>query len=67
MYVKKDVQTGQWVPVDFVDSNGNPIDFTDHDAVEQFNEDMEDLCKNDPDNYAHGYEKPNIPYRVLGL
>ena len=66
LYVKKDVQTGQWIPVDFVDSNGDPIDLTDHDAVEQFNEDMEDLCKNDPDNYAHGYEKPNIPYRVLG-
>ncbi len=65
LWLQYDAVADEWIPVfpDNIDDNDTP------DVVEQKMKDFEDrmrqLAESDPDNYKHGKDTANIPYRVV--
>ncbi|MDE5980513.1 MAG: hypothetical protein K2G61_00925, partial [Bacteroidaceae bacterium] len=65
LWLQYDAVADEWIPVfpDNIDDNDTP------DVVEQkmkdFENRMRQLAESDPDNYKHGKDTANIPYRVV--
>ena len=65
VWLEHDDVTDEWKPV-FVDTlseNDNPAEI--EQKVKDFNDRMQELCKNEPDKYRSQKEHPDIPYRVV--
>ena len=65
VWLEHDDVTDEWKPV-FVDTlseNDSPAEI--EQKVKDFNDRMQELCKNEPDKYRSQKEHPDIPYRVV--
>lgn len=65
VWLEHDDVTDEWKPV-FVDNlseNDSPAEI--EQKVKDFNDRMQELCKNEPDKYRSQKEHPDIPYRVV--
>ena len=65
VWLEHDDVTDEWKPV-FVDTlseNDSPAEI--EQKVKDFNDRMQELCKNEPDKYRSQKEHPNIPYRIV--
>lgn len=65
VWLEHDDVTDEWKPV-FVDTlseNDSPAEI--EQKVKDFNDRMQELCKNEPDKYRSQKEYPDIPYRVV--
>lgn len=65
VWLELDDVTDEWKPV-FVDTlseNDSPAVI--EQKVKDFNDRMQELCKNEPDKYRSQKEHPDIPYRVV--
>lgn len=65
VWLEHDDVTDEWKPV-FVDTlseNDSPAVI--EQKVKDFNDRMQELCKNEPDKYRSQKEHPDIPYRVV--
>lgn len=65
VWLEHDNVTDEWKPV-FVDNlseNDSPAEI--EQKVKDFNDRMQELCKNEPDKYRSQKEHPDIPYRVV--
>ena len=65
VWLEHDDVTDEWKPV-FVDTlseNDSPAEI--EQKVKNFNDRMQELCKNEPDKYRSQKEHPDIPYRVV--
>lgn len=64
-YDNGDGTRGAWVPVAVPDTNGMTTEEANQ-VMLDFQDDMEEKVKDEPDTYALAHQKPHIPYRVLG-
>jgi N12 class adenine-specific DNA methylase len=64
-YDNGDGTRGAWVPVAVPDTNGMTTEEANQ-VMLDFQDDMEEKVKAEPDTYALAHQKPHIPYRVLG-
>lgn len=64
LWLQYDAAADEWVPV-FADIDEGDTAADVARKVEAFEQRMEQLAANDPDNYKSGKEAANIPYRVL--
>ena len=64
-YDNGDGTRGAWVPVAVPDTSGMTTDEANQ-VMLDFQDDMEEKVKDEPDTYALAHQKPHIPYRVLG-
>lgn len=65
VWLEHDDVTDEWKPV-FVNTlseNDSPAEI--EQKVKDFNDRMQELCKNEPDKYRSQKEHPDIPYRVV--
>ena len=64
LWLQYNAAMDEWEPVFAdIDENDSPADV--ERKVEAFEERMEQLAENDPDNYKHGRDTANIPYKVV--
>lgn len=65
VWLEHDDVTDEWKPVfaDNLSENDSPAEI-EH-KVKDFNDRMQELCKNEPDKYRSQKEHPDIPYRVV--
>ena len=64
-YDNGDGTRGAWVPVAVPDTSGMTTEEANQ-VMLDFQDDMEEKVKDEPDTYALAHQKPHIPYRVLG-
>lgn len=65
VWLEHDDVTDEWKPV-FVDTlSENDSHAEIEQKVKDFNDRMQELCKNEPDKYRSQKEHPDIPYRVV--
>ncbi len=64
-YDNGDGTRGAWVPVAVPDTSGMTTEEANQ-VMLDFQDDMEEKVKAEPDTYALAHQKPHIPYRVLG-
>lgn len=64
-YDNGDGTRGAWVPVAVPDTNGMTTEEANQ-VMLDFQDDMEEKVKDEPDTYALAHQKPHIPYRVFG-
>lgn len=64
-YDNGDGTRGAWVPVAVPDTSGMTTEEANQ-VMLDFQDDMEEKVKGEPDTYALAHQKPHIPYRVLG-
>lgn len=64
-YDNGDGTRGAWVPVAVPDTSGMTTEEANQ-VMLDFQDDMEEKVKDEPDTYALTHQKPHIPYRVLG-
>ena len=64
LWLQKDAVSGEWVPV-FPDIPADATADEVEQIVSQFEQDMATLAAQSPDDYKHGRDAVNIPYRVL--
>ena len=65
VWLEHDDVTDEWKPVfaDNLSENDSPAEI--EQKVKDFNDRMQELCKNEPDKYRSQKEHPDIPYRVV--
>lgn len=65
VWLEHDDVTDEWKPVfaDNLSENDSPAEI--EQKVKNFNDRMQELCKNEPDKYRSQKEHPDIPYRVV--
>jgi hypothetical protein len=63
-YDNGDGTRGAWVPVAVPDTSGMTTEEANQ-VMLDFQDDMEEKVKAEPDTYALAHQKPHIPYRVL--
>ena len=65
VWLEHDDVTDEWKPVfaDNLSENDSPAEI--EQKVKDFNDRMQELCKNKPDRYRSQKEHPDIPYRVV--
>lgn len=65
VWLEHDDVTDEWKPVfaDNLSENDSPSEI--EQKVKDFNDRMQELCKNEPDKYRSQKEHPDIPYRVV--
>ena len=65
VWLEHDDVTDEWKPVfaDNLSENDSPAEI--EQKVKDFNDRMQELCKNEPDKYRIQKEHPDIPYRVV--
>lgn len=65
VWLEHDDVTDEWKPVfaDNLSENDSPAEI--EQKVKDFNDRMQELCKNEPDKYRNQKEHPDIPYRVV--
>lgn len=65
VWLEHDDVTDEWKPVfaDNLSENDSPAKI--EQKVKDFNDRMQELCKNEPDKYRSQKEHPDIPYRVV--
>ena len=65
VWLEHDDVTDEWKPVfaDKLSENDSPAEI--EQKVKDFNDRMQELCKNEPDKYRSQKEHPDIPYRVV--
>lgn len=65
VWLEHDDVTDEWKPVfaDNLSENDSPAEI--EQKVKDFNDRMQELCKNEPDKYRSQNEHPDIPYRVV--
>lgn len=65
VWLEHDDVTDEWKPVfaDNLSENDSPAEI--EQKVRDFNDRMQELCKNEPDKYRSQKEHPDIPYRVV--
>lgn len=65
VWLEHDDVTDEWKPVfaDNLSENDSPVEI--EQKVKDFNDRMQELCKNEPDKYRSQKEHPDIPYRVV--
>ena len=65
VWLEHDDVTDEWKPVfaDNLSGNDSPAEI--EQKVKDFNDRMQELCKNEPDKYRSQKEHPDIPYRVV--
>lgn len=65
VWLEHDDVTDEWKPVfmDTLSENDSPAEI--EQKVKDFNDRMQELCKNEPDKYRSQKEHPDIPYRVV--
>ena len=65
VWLEHDDVTDEWKPVfaDNLSENDSPAEI--EQKVKEFNDRMQELCKNEPDKYRSQKEHPDIPYRVV--
>lgn len=65
VWLEHDDLTDEWKPVfaDNLSENDSPAEI--EQKVKDFNDRMQELCKNEPDKYRSQKEHPDIPYRVV--
>lgn len=65
VWLEHDDVTDEWKPVfaDNLSENDSPAEI--EKKVKDFNDRMQELCKNEPDKYRSQKEHPDIPYRVV--
>lgn len=64
-YDNGDGTRGAWVPVAVPDTSGMTTEEANQ-VMLDFQDDMEEKVKDEPDTYALAHQKTHIPYRVLG-
>lgn len=64
-YDNGDGTRGAWVPVAVPDTSGMTTEEANQ-VMLDFQDDMEEKVKDEPDTYALAHQKSHIPYRVLG-
>lgn len=64
-YDNGDGTRGAWVPVAVPDTSGMTTEEANQ-VMLDFQDNMEEKVKAEPDTYALAHQKPHIPYRVLG-
>ena len=64
-YDNGDGTRGAWVPVAVPDTSSMATEEANQ-VMLDFQDDMEEKVKAEPDTYALAHQKPHIPYRVLG-
>lgn len=65
VWLEHDDVTDEWKPVfaNNLSENDSPAEI--EQKVKDFNDRMQELCKNEPDKYRSQKEHPDIPYRVV--
>lgn len=65
VWLEHDDVTDEWKPVfaDNLSENDSPAEI--EQKVKDFNDRMQELCKNEPDKYRSQKEHPDIPYRIV--
>lgn len=65
VWLEHDDVTDEWKPVfaDNLSEKDSPAEI--EQKVKDFNDRMQELCKNEPDKYRSQKEHPDIPYRVV--
>lgn len=64
LWLQRDPVTDKWKPV-FADLDPTDSPEVVRQKVEQFEQDMAQLAQQDPDNFKHGKQTENIPYKVV--
>lgn len=64
LWMQRDPVTDKWKPV-FADLDPTDSPEVVRQKVEQFEQDMAQLAQQDPDNFKHGKQTENIPYKVV--